>query len=134
VEAIQEPEPEPEAEPEPPAPPPLEAHDPIRCAGREAITLEGVEIDNASGAAIDASGRCTVQITRCRLNGSTFAIKANGQAQIDISECAVSGGQGAVDARGTSKVRFVSSSVAGDVRHAGRATVEGHEAPEDAEE
>jgi hypothetical protein len=95
----------------------------VICGGNDERVLEGYSGDFTAGAAITASGNCSVKCTRCRLK-APVGIIASGNAEVTLVDSSVDGTSQGVVASGNADVKLLGgSTLAGSVSTSGNAHV-----------
>ena len=102
--------------------PPRTDHAPIVCGGQEAVRLEAIAIRAPEGAAVTASGNCSVHIRDCTLEAATGVV-ASGNARVVLEGCIVHGTVHAVQASGNARVKIPSTRFEGPLGISGNAEV-----------
>ncbi len=80
--------------------------EPLNCSGNEQIAVTGVTANFNAGAAIVATGNCTVRCEGCTLTAPT-AVEASGNAQVTIANGSATGATYLANASGGARVTFM---------------------------
>jgi len=95
------------------------AGQPIQCSANDTIVLDGVTIDAGGGAAVTASGNCTVRLTNCTLRGDVVIV-ASGNANVSTAGCQIAGD---ITASGNANVHLQGSAHDGQAHASGNADI-----------
>ncbi len=97
---------------------------PLTCSMNQHLKIDGVTASIASGAAVTASGNCTLEISGSNITAPT-GIDASGNANVTVTGGSITSSDLAVTASGNAHVTFSGTKVSGKTKKAGLAKITG---------